>query len=78
MGVDHKARATCRHCGASINLFSIFNRSMTGLAKSWRKKHERGCEGRTAAERAKWARAKRKTEAVEIDWDHPGMQEPHR
>jgi hypothetical protein len=78
MGVDHKGVATCPHCGAQIRLFSIFNRSMQGLANSWKKKHQRACKDRTPAQRHAWARpylAKGPDEcSILVNPDHPGMQ----
>lgn len=37
--------------GAQIRLFTIFNRDMGGLARSWRTKHERACKQRMPKQR---------------------------
>jgi hypothetical protein len=76
MGVDHKGIATCRHCGAQFSLFSIFNRSMQGLARSWQKKHERGCKDKTPEQRHAWAKryiARGEDSSIRINPEHPGM-----
>lgn len=79
MGVNNKGHAICKHCGAEYSIFTIFNRDMQGLAKVWRRRHERGCEKRTPAERRKWAKRNASTDdgerAIWVDLDHPGFQD---
>lgn len=68
--------ATCCHCGASLRLGTIFNREMGGLARSWRRKHESACAGRTPAERLRWAARFLRLgddSSITIDLEHPGM-----
>jgi hypothetical protein len=78
MGIDRRGTATCRHCGATIHLITIFPRAMNGFAKVWRRRHEAGCADRTPAQRRAWATRPRQSEAIEINYDHPGMMEtPH-
>jgi hypothetical protein len=77
MGVDRIGVATCIHCGARLKLFSIFNRSMQGLANVWRKRHQRGCAKRTPEQRHAWARryvARGDESSITIDLAHPGMR----
>lgn len=56
MGVNNTGYACCDHCGAEFRLFTIFNRDMQGLAKVWKRRHERACAKRTPAQRLAWAR----------------------
>lgn len=74
---DSVGVATCRHCGAQIKLFSIFNRSMQGLAIAWRGRHQRGCAKRTPEQRRKWAQRyidMGEDSSITINLDHPGMR----
>lgn len=77
MGVNNTGMAYCRFCGAEFRLFTIFNRDMQGLCKVWKKRHERGCEKKTPAQRRKWAQkyaGKDTTESsLTVDLDHPGF-----
>lgn len=78
MGVNSVGTATCRHFGAVYRLFTFFNRDMQGLCKVWRRRHERGCQARTPAERRKWARryiALADESSITIDLTHPGMMD---
>lgn len=56
MGIDNYAEQTCEYCGAVFRLFSISNRSMGGLAKSCKRKHEFKCKDRTPKQRRQWAK----------------------
>jgi hypothetical protein len=78
MGINNTGSATCKHCGSEFHLFSIFNRDMQGLAKAWKRRHERGCAERTAKQRLAWARPylgkDRCESSIVIDPGHPGFQ----
>lgn len=77
MGVSNTGMAYCRFCGAEFRLFTIFNRDMQGLCKVWKKRHERGCEKKTPAQRRKWAQKYAGKDTAEssltVDLDHPGF-----
>jgi hypothetical protein len=79
MGVNHTGHAECRYCGAHYTLFTIFNRDMQGLAKAWKRRHERGCKNRTPAQRRKWAKPYIGKDNLEsslvVDMDHEGFKE---
>lgn len=79
MGVDNHGCARCKYCGAQIHLFTIFNRDMGGLARSWRSKHERACKDRTPKQRLAWAKKYAskdpiKDSGVTVDLSHEGFQ----
>lgn len=80
MGTDNVGVSRCRHCGAELRLFTIFNRDMQGLCKAWRSRHEHGCQTRTPAQRRKWARKYTGKDHVDsaltVDLDHPGFRDP--
>lgn len=77
MGIDNLGSATCNHCGSTIRMFTIFNRDMGGLARSWRNKHSLVCAKRTPKQRLKWAMSQLKkgeSSAIEVNLDHEGFK----
>jgi hypothetical protein len=50
---------------------------MDALCKIWRRRHERGCERRTPAQRRKWAKKYEGLDSSEssivVDMTHPGF-----
>ena len=81
MATDNIGYAYCAHCGAEFRLFTIFNRDMQGLAKVWKRRHERGCEKRTPEQRRKWAKPyigkDRHDSSIVVDLSHQGFQTPN-
>lgn len=79
MGTNNTGHATCDHCGAELHLFTIFNRDMQGLAKAWKRRHERGCANRTAKQRLAWARPyigkDRFESSIVVDVQHAGFSD---
>jgi hypothetical protein len=77
MGYSNTGFAVCAHCGAEFRLLTIFNRDMQGLAKVWKRRHERGCAKRTPEQRLKWARPftgkDRFESSITVDLAHPGF-----
>ena len=53
---DSIFEARCSYCGAVYRLFTISNRSLKGLCKGWKKRHEKACGRRTPAQRREWAK----------------------
>lgn len=78
--MSNLGQATCRHCGATFRLFTIFNRSMDGLCKVWKERHERGCAKRTPKQRRAWARPyvglTRVESSITVELGHPGFADP--
>lgn len=76
---DALGYACCKHCGAEYRLFTIFNRDMQGLCKGWKRRHERGCEKRSPAQRRQWAKpyvGKDKLDSsIVVDLSNPGFQD---
>lgn len=79
MGNRNTGFSRCRFCGAEYRLFTIFNRDMQGLCKAWRRRHERGCEKKTPAQRRKWAMKyvglDVSDSSLTVDLDHPGFKD---
>lgn len=78
--VSNFGSSKCKHCGAEFRLFTIFNRDMQGLTKSWKQRHEAACATRTPKQRLAWARPyigkDRLESSIVVDVEHPGFQ-PH-
>lgn len=56
MSYDSLGYASCEYCHAEFRLFTIFKKDMGGLAKAWKRRHERKCKNRTPSQRRQWAR----------------------
>lgn len=67
----------CRHCGAEYRLFTLTNKDMQGLTKSWQSRHEYACAKRTPKQRRAWAKPYIGKDSIEssivVDLDHPGF-----
>ena len=79
MGSGHNGHAVCRICGAQLRMLTIFPRSMMGLCKAWRGRHERACAKKTPAQRRAWARKYADQDLTEssliVDLEHPAFQD---
>ncbi len=77
MGYDSIGYGVCEYCGAEFRLFTIFKRDMQGLARGWKRRHERARAKRSAAQRLVWARpyvAKdRFDSSIVVDTSHVGF-----
>ena len=73
MGYSLTASATCPHCGATYHAVTVHNKDMRFVVKAWKKRHKIECEKRTPADRRKFAKRKRKTDAITFNFEHPGM-----
>lgn len=78
MGFDNCGYVCCDHCGAEFRLFTIFNRDMQGLARGWKRRHERGCKNRTPEQRVRWAKPHidkdRCESSIVVDLTHSGFK----
>jgi len=78
MGTNNTGNADCNYCGAEFRLFTIFNRDMQGLARAWKRRHERACAKRSPLQRRKWATPyigkSRVDSALVIDLSHDGFK----
>ena len=77
MGISNTGYAVCAHCGSEFRLFTIMNRDMQGLAKVWKRRHERGCAARTPKQRRAWAKPyaglDRTDSSIVVDMTHVGF-----
>lgn len=77
MGMNNTGFACCKFCGAEYRLFTIFNRDMQGLCKTWKRRHEHACAKRKPVQRRQWARkyaGKDTTESsLTVDLTHAGF-----
>jgi hypothetical protein len=67
--------ATCRHCGATYRMFTIFDKNLQGLARAWRNRHEKKCAKRTPEQRGKWAKQYLHDDSsITVDLEHDGFK----
>lgn len=82
MGAGHNGHAVCRICGAQLVIKSLIKRSMMGLCKAWRNRHEIACAKKTPAQRRAWAKKYADLEygegSMSVDLEHPAFQDGYQ
>jgi hypothetical protein len=73
--VTNQGCSTCRYCGATYRMFTIFDKNLQGLTRAWRNRHERKCAQRTPAQRTKWAKKYLHDDSsITVDLEHEGFR----